>query len=535
MYRFGPWRMVAVLAVASGCLRTTSHQCETSDQCGPAGLCEPNGACSFPADDCPSGRRYGEGTGPLAGQCVSGDVDAAVPPDDDAAAPDGTPDDAPPPGPFYGDQRDGNLTTGNGDARVNTYATLVQDAPAGATQVMVVPGPQPNLGTWPRDFAAGDVVMVFQAAGAADPPASGGQDPLVLDGSVGRYHVTRLTAVNLVSMTLADPLPAAFAALETQIIKLPQFARVTVNPGGRLRPAHFADTATGGVVGFYADELILDGATVDADSRGFRGGALVDQPDRINCNNLDGTSVNGGGAPKGESVVRARYGTNNQSSGRGNIFSGGGGGNCHNAGGGGGGGASPGGRGGDDRDDRAVGGLPGVGVHIDPRTHLFLGGGAGAGEVDTEAGTAGGDGGGVEWIQVRTITCSNGAEIRANGDSLEAGGGIDGSGGGGGGGVIWIRTDSITGCRLEAHGGTGGSSQNIYGPGGGGGGGRIILAAGAATGVSFDVRGGSPGSGNPGATAGTPGAACGNGMREANETCDDGNTVPDDGCTTCSE
>lgn len=63
--------MCAALALA-GCHR--AFQCEDSSECGldgEQGTCEPNGSCSFPADDCDSGRRYGEHAAKaLVGRCV---------------------------------------------------------------------------------------------------------------------------------------------------------------------------------------------------------------------------------------------------------------------------------------------------------------------------------------------------------------------------------------------------------------------------------------------------------------------------------
>ena len=100
--RPGGWRArlaVAVTAAAAiaataasfaGCLRSTTFQCASDADCtgSPAGRCEPGGYCSFPDPMCSSGSRFGEHSGPLAGQCV-GD------PTGDAGI-DGPPIDAPP-------------------------------------------------------------------------------------------------------------------------------------------------------------------------------------------------------------------------------------------------------------------------------------------------------------------------------------------------------------------------------------------------------------------------------------------------------
>jgi hypothetical protein len=84
--------VVAALAAAaiplSSCLRSTQYQCNSATECartGGPGYCEATGYCSFDDTTCDSGRRYGDLSGPFAGQCVDLDLpdDAGVdaPPD----------------------------------------------------------------------------------------------------------------------------------------------------------------------------------------------------------------------------------------------------------------------------------------------------------------------------------------------------------------------------------------------------------------------------------------------------------------------
>ena len=83
--------LLLLLLVSAGCLRKTEFKCQTSDQCSSGGVCESTGFCSFADTACTGGRRYGELSGDLGGQCVGGTdgVDAGV---------DGTMIDAPPSG-----------------------------------------------------------------------------------------------------------------------------------------------------------------------------------------------------------------------------------------------------------------------------------------------------------------------------------------------------------------------------------------------------------------------------------------------------
>lgn len=61
-----------------GCLSKPRFECAGAGEClngAVQGTCEADGYCSFPDSSCPSGQRYGELSGPQAGECV------AVPPD----------------------------------------------------------------------------------------------------------------------------------------------------------------------------------------------------------------------------------------------------------------------------------------------------------------------------------------------------------------------------------------------------------------------------------------------------------------------
>lgn len=58
------WSLSAV-----SCGNTGTFQCLDDASC-PSGRCEQTGRCSFPSEDCPSGRRYGEHSGSFSGQCV---------------------------------------------------------------------------------------------------------------------------------------------------------------------------------------------------------------------------------------------------------------------------------------------------------------------------------------------------------------------------------------------------------------------------------------------------------------------------------
>jgi hypothetical protein len=77
----------AIGVFGAGCLKRPSFQCAIADECGTGGACEADGFCSFADGACASGRRYGEHSGPNAGQCVG-----EIGPNPDGPGPDMEPD-----------------------------------------------------------------------------------------------------------------------------------------------------------------------------------------------------------------------------------------------------------------------------------------------------------------------------------------------------------------------------------------------------------------------------------------------------------
>lgn len=70
--------LCALALLLGGCLRSTEFHCIDSTQCG-GGVCQPVGFCSFDDSGCPTGQRFGDSAGSLAGTCVAGDgIDAGV-------------------------------------------------------------------------------------------------------------------------------------------------------------------------------------------------------------------------------------------------------------------------------------------------------------------------------------------------------------------------------------------------------------------------------------------------------------------------
>ena len=76
----GPRAALACAVALAGCHRRFA--CDDDVQCrldGAQGFCEPNGSCSFLADECESGRRWGEHAAKdLAGDCVDPGLDTVA-------------------------------------------------------------------------------------------------------------------------------------------------------------------------------------------------------------------------------------------------------------------------------------------------------------------------------------------------------------------------------------------------------------------------------------------------------------------------
>ncbi|MBZ4419470.1 Ig-like domain-containing protein [Myxococcus sp. RHSTA-1-4] len=380
-----------------------------------------------------------------------------------------------------GDGSDGPLTV-NDEQTVNSYAQVREAVAAGQDFVVV---------SATAGFNAGDLVLVLQGAGHPLPVTSGDQTPVPLaGGAVGRWEFARVAAVvdgDPGQIEFTQPLTVAFAALATQVVKVPEYTTVTVTGTGRI-VAQPWDGAMGGVVAFLATGAVNNAGVITASGRGFRGGIMLNGQDD-GCDGLDLLWPHG--APKGEGVASSLYYTFDlgfppvtaQMFGNGNVVNAGGGGVCHNSGGGGGGGAGAGGKGGrtwsgDEPPSRDVGGLGGTQLVYDPATRLLFGGGGGAGHSNDDTGTSGGNGGGIVFI--RGDSLSGAGEISADG---AAGGGAvnDAASGGGAGGTLYLRFTGTLTCgadRVFARGGKGGDSTFLdspHGTGGGGGGGRVLL------------------------------------------------------------
>jgi MYXO-CTERM domain-containing protein len=356
---------------------------------------------------------------------------------------------------FLGTGRDGVLVVSQPDTRLNRYAQVKAPLATGDLSVQVDSA---------EGFVVGDLVMVLQTTGLVPAAVPGQVAPLDLrHDAVGRWELARLASVDGDVLSLTSSLVSSYAAEVSQIIRVPEFTSVHVQPGASL-VAQPWNGATGGVLAFLATGTLLNEGLIDVSGMGFRGGNPTWE--ETGCSSAGST---------GEGVDSTAHG---RASGPENVANGGGGGTCRGRAGGGGGNASAGGQAG--RQPWRAGGMGGAPLVYSLLDHLILGGGGGGGYVrgeGVENEARGGRGGGAIFIRAGALD-GHGA-IRASGET----GGFsvsEGPGGAGAGGSILVRLAGPMRCGgLHADGERGGASlgSSELVSGGGGGGGRVLYQA----------------------------------------------------------
>ncbi len=418
-----------------------------------------------------------------------------------------------------------------------------------------------NFGT--QAINAGDMLLIIQMQDAAINVAnsafyganssSGGPDGLGGTGytSLGNSgHFEYVIATNSVALTggnlsfkgagankgtvysYVNASATATSGKKTfEIIRVPQYSNLVLSSNISTPPFN---GKAGGVIAFdVSGSMDFNGFTIDASSKGFRGGYGIIANSGPNINSVyvvpstDDRSVGKGegiaGTPRYmwdgfNQVDNIDEGLPGGSYGKGAPANAGGGGNDHNAGGGGGGNGGAGGVGGDGTSTLGTGfgsfpngGRPGAITYATGApdiTRLIMGGGGGGGDANNAlTGVKGGVGGGIILLNVGSIKGSG--TILANGGAGapgQSGAQPDGAGGGGAGGTVFIKVsnpDASAVLTIEAKGGNGGNTvgdRNLndeHGPGGGGGGGQIFYAIASGT-VNSNISPGKAGRSNSG-------------------------------------
>lgn len=413
--------------------------------------------------------------------------------------------------------KDGNLTIGANTAYASLpqvrITTLASAATAGDATLTLAST---------AGIASGDVLMVYQAQGAAISSVNASTYGAVTSlGNAGRFELVSVLGVVGSTVTLSPacgvaPLRFTYAN-GSQVIRVPQFDNLTISAGATLSAPQW-NGSTGGVMPLLVQNSFVVSGEASASGAGFRGGVLD------NVTTDAGTDValfvgnsDANGAEKGEGIAgfQAQYDALNGRYGRGAPANGGGGGNAHNAGGGGG-----------------ANGDSGLAWNGQGNPSLSTPGWAAAWNLDgtltsTTTSSGGGRGGytyassnqdalvlapgtGTWGGNSRRERGGFGGRPLANNPSIAAntrlflggGGGAGdannsaGSSGARGGGLVFVVAGTVSGSgQIVADGATATNSTPGHNdaPGGGGAGGSIVVSAVSASGVALLARGGNGG------------------------------------------
>jgi MYXO-CTERM domain-containing protein len=408
-------------------------------------------------------------------------------------------------GPDYfstGDGHSGVLTVAAGQSvTVNSYTGLAVDVAAAATTITVDDA---------AAVQAGDLVMLWQAAGLADPGTATEQNTVDITGTnVGRFEFARVVSKNdgTDTIVLVDPLTNSFSAASTQVVLVPEYSSASIAATGRIIATPW-NGDIGGIAVFLVNGVLANNGSIDVIGAGFRGGIQKGNSGTNGCsmlNPLSNSAVDlANTAQKGEGIVSSRYNDNARA--RSNVINGGGGGVCHNSSGGGGGHAGAGGKGGrtwrgdpdlaipGNNTGRDVGGFGGTALTYNVTQRLTLGGGGGAGQQNNNIGGTGASGGGIIFVRAGSVTGTGLFTADGVAGNPSTGGANDSAGAAGAGGSVVVRSAGGLACTTaSARGGIGGSVNfQDHGPGGGGGGGYVLFQSQTAV-CARVVTGGAPG------------------------------------------
>jgi cytoskeletal protein CcmA (bactofilin family) len=412
---------------------------------------------------------------------------------------------------------------------LNTYYPGSSSVAAGATSVVLG-----VAGGATTPISSGDLLLIMQmqdasinntntssyGSGVAGDPGSGTSG---VGGSGLFEYVVASSNVPLTggTLTISCGLTNSYTRASAtgtsgqktfQVIRVPTFVNYTLPPV----TASAWNGSTGGVLAFdVTGNLSLNGATINLDGMGFRGGAIrtytsgsgsyTDYRTPALSNNANGTKGEGiAGTPYQAFTAPDQITLNPDGEGypfgsraRGAPGNAGGGGtdrnppnNDQNSGGGGGANGGDGGIGG-------IGWCPGFNT-----TPPYYGCGYAAlvSAVNPNGSTGGFGGKAVSGLGASRLTLGGGGGA-ATANNITGSGAcaaINGlcSSGAAGGGIIMIRAGTMTGtATLSAKGSAGDSTIGKDGSGGGGAGGAILISAGSGmSGVTIDVSGGAGGS-----------------------------------------
>ncbi len=374
---------------------------------------------------------------------------------------------------YTGDGSDGDVTISTSEQVVNTYSGItLATTNSGQAIVVIQDG---------SSFSVGDEILIIQTQEYTDDNTS----------TAGTYEFAFIQGISSNTLTLTANLSNSYysgtfdtqQADGAQVVHIPHYNNLTINGGASISGQPW-DGTTGGIVAFRVKgTLTATGATVLADTLGFRGGeaGFGNEDKGYEGEGILGKDMSVGDGDGCNPCTSNPTGINNGGSGGFGRSIGG-------NGGGGGGHASTGQNGGANNVSHVSYG--GIAAGSDVLTTLFFGGGGGGGgDDDNKHSNAtpgnnlyrdnidGGRGGGIVIITAQTI---DGGTYSALGQSREFPSYCDlgaAEGSGGAGGTVWVQSKNVSSVTLDVSGGDGENdyNQTSCGWGGDGANGRMRL------------------------------------------------------------
>jgi uncharacterized repeat protein (TIGR01451 family) len=256
--------------------------------------------------------------------------------------------------------KNGTRTIATLNTIVNQSTTLSVAAAAGASTITVANIANLTNSVDPAGtgtLAPGDVILIYQARGATinttDTPTYG---DITSYGNAGNYEFQSVASVSgndIGLLPLSSGSSCTAGALKrsydsgAQVIRVPQYASLTVNAGASISSSAW-DGSVGGVVAIRVQNTLTVNGTISVAGLGFRGAPQdnLDRPSNVYTNLFFTSDANPAGGAKGEGIASGTNGTFGTvalpySNPGGNFdigapANGGGGGGSHNGGGGGG-------------------------------------------------------------------------------------------------------------------------------------------------------------------------------------------------------
>jgi len=174
--------------------------------------------------------------------------------------------------------KDGSLTVAAANTILNRYAALSSSASAGGSSITVTD--IANL--YPNGIASapGDLLLIYQAQGATIDLTSNTSSygTVTAYNSAGLYEFVTVSSVSGNTITVAPPCTGGLknnyaSSGRTQVICVPQYTSLTINPGASI-VAQTWNGQTGGIVAIHVQSTTTLNGSVDASGRGFRGGCI---------------------------------------------------------------------------------------------------------------------------------------------------------------------------------------------------------------------------------------------------------------------